>query len=1010
MTNPHIQGFRILKSFIIAALFTGIVFGCSAQLSASEERFSPQAAGYMERARTMSEAGNYTGAIDQLRHIQTERISLSSQMQEEFQYLLADAFYNRGDKECIQMLRTFKSDFPASTHALDASLKIGNYFFFRHQWPEALQEYETIDTNRLNRELKPLYSYRTALCQIKTGHFAEARKSLQALAHANGFHEAYLFYSAYLDYIDGNYDKAYNLFAKVTSPERGLQAGYYMTQIDFTRGKFKEVAERGEKLLRQEIDPELAPELNRITGLALFKSGYISKAKTYLGHYLEICPGTPAPDAVYSLGVCDYEEGNFTQAAERFASLTELNDELGQSAWLFLGQCDVKDGNDDAAAMAFEKAARMDFDRNVSETALYNYVAALTRGGNVPFSSSADMLEGFTKLYPNSDYTQKVEAYLAKAYYNDRNYAKALENIEKIKRPSADILTAKQKVLYQLGVEAMANGKIQDATNLFARSLQLASHDPKLALQTQLWYGDALYATGNFSKAENAYNAFIKGEGRSSNRTLALYNLAYSLYQQDKYQQSSQAFRNAIDASPKLPSPLLTDANVRLGDCLYYTGAYKEAKNSYAKAISAEATDADYASYRHAVMLGLEGDTNGKINELSQLSSKYPDSKWIPNALMEKALTFESLDRHTEAAEAFNQLADAYPRTMQARKAMLNLALTYSKAGNMLQACDTYKDIIRTWPSSEEAELANADLKKHYATTGALTDYAAFLRSVPEAKQLNADEMEQLAFDGAETAFAENPDNISLLQNYVREYPDGKYLSQALLDIATTLRLNSKYSEAEETLAQLIAKRPHSAQYNEALLAQAEILENNLPGRKSEAFSKYQELGNSADPDFTAEAYAGMARTSDNPSVMLENARKARNSGGISGEEADKLQLIEAEALLLSDNRKESLQLLGTLSHNPNSEAGAKAAVRLAELYLEDKDYSRAEKLMLNFTEQGTPHQYQLAKGFILLADAYHGLKKNSLAREYLISLKDNYPGNEPEIRNAIESRLKSYK
>ncbi len=60
-----------------------------------------------------------------------------------------------------------------------------------------------------------------------------------------------------------------------------------------------------------------------------------------------------------------------------------------------------------------------------------NYVAALTRGGKVPFSSSVDMLEGFIKLYPNSEYTPKVEEYLATAYYNERNYTKALASIER---------------------------------------------------------------------------------------------------------------------------------------------------------------------------------------------------------------------------------------------------------------------------------------------------------------------------------------------------------------------------------------------------------------------------------------------------------------------------------------------------------------------------------------------------------------------------------------------------
>lgn len=1000
----------LLNTSLIAAGLICTSTHASAQVSASEDRFSPQASGYLERARTMSAEGNYTGAIDQLREITTEHIQLPPAVQEEYVFLLANALYERNDKECLRLLNEFRRDYPASPLALEASLKVADYYLFHHQWADALNEYRALDFARLNKDEKLLYSYRLALSEIKTGHFQEARRSLQAIANARQYQDAYNFYSAYLDYIAGDYDKAYGLFAKVKSGEKGLESVYYMTQIDYIRGKYDEVAKKGKSLILKLTDPELAPELNRITGLSLFKTGETAEALPYLKRYYDTREGSPAPDAVYAIGVCEYNNGDYESAAEKFSTLTELNNDIAQSAWLFLGQCDMKNGNDDAAAMAFEKAARMDFDRNVSETALYNYAAALTRGGKVPFASSADMLEGFIKLYPNSEYTPLVEGYLAVAYYNDQNYTKALENIEKIRKPSKEILAAKQKVLYQLGIEAISNGRAQDAVKYFSRSLELASYDRSLALQTQLWYGDALYATGNFQKAQSAYSAFVKDEKASQNKTLALYNLAYSQYQLEKYGEAATTFRKALDAKPVLPKALEADAYIRMGDCLYYSGNYKSAQTAFAKAIEMGAADADYASFRHAVMRGLGGDINGKINELSQLNAKYPNSKWVPNALMEKAMTYQALDRNKEAAEAFDQLASSYPQTAQARKAMLNLAFTYSKAGDNLKAADTYKEIIRTWPSSEEADVANTDLRKYYSSVGAMQEYAAFLKSVPEAKQLDADEMEQIAFDGAETAYAENPDNIKALQVYVSEYPDGKYLAQALLDIASSQRANNRFSEAEESLAKLITSRPHSAQYPEALLSRAEILEYDLPGRSADAAECYRLLEKSGNRDFLADAYAGIVRTASDPDVVIEYASKARNAGGVASDVAEEMSLYEANALMKKGQTEKGLETLAVLAENPASEAGAKAAVALGRYYIDNKRYAEAEKAMTNFTETGTPHQFELAQGFIILADAYHGLGKTYLAKEYLQSLKENYPGNEPEISNAIAQRLKSYK
>lgn len=999
-----------MNKFIISLIAAVSATTASAQVSASPGRFSPLAAGYLERARTMLSSGNYPGVIDQLNELNTKGIILNQTEKEEYVFMLARAYYERGDAECVTLLRNFIRDYPASTHALEARLSVGDYFFFHHLWPDALTEYDGIDFDRLNREDFALYTYRHALTQIKTGHYAEARQSLKALKENRLYREAYTFYTAYLDYIDGDYDKAYTGFSKVRSGEKGLEAAYYMTQIDYNRREYDRVAAKGQELLRSLSDPELAPELNRITGLSFFKLGDYQQAKVFLKKYTSLIDGSPAPDAIYALAVADYADGDYSAAAEKFATLTELDNDLAQSAWLYLGQCDVKTGNDDAAAMAFEKAARMDYDRNVSEVALYNYVAALTRGGKVPFSSSVDMLEGFIKLYPNSEYTPKVEEYLATAYYNERNYTKALASIEKIRRPSKDVLAAKQKILYELGIESMTNGRPQEASVFFNRSLELASHDRRLAAQTHIWLGDAEYSQGNYAKASAAYNTFLKSENNSSNRTLALYNLAYSEYQQEKYAAAAREFAKALAASPALPATLKADAVTRMADCQYYTGDYRTARDTYARAKAENASDADYASYRHAVMLGLDGDVNGKIKELSEIENNFPDSKWMPNVLLEKALTYEAIDRNDKAADAFSRLASRYPKSVQARKAMINLALTYSKAGKMEQAADTYKEIIHTWPSSEEASIANDDLRKYYASRGELPQYAEFLRGVPEAKQLDADEMEQLAFDSAETAYAGNIEDITLLRNYVRDYPDGKYLAPVLLDIATSLQSSGKFVEAEETLAHLAEARPHSVQYPEALLLRAEILENDIPGRASEATDVYKALANTGETDFMADAYAGIARTSQSDSERIEYARKARNNGGIGADQAEEMQLVEALAMLRSGNTEEALDMLSSLAANPAGIAGAKAAVELGQYYIDNKDFTNAEKVLLEFTEAGTPHEFQLARGFILLADAYKGQGKAYLAKEYLQSLRENYPGNEPEILNAIKSRLNALK
>ena len=156
----------------------------------------------------------------------------------------------------------------------------------------------------------------------------------------------------------------------------------------------------------------------------------------------------PQLSTLYILGVSRYKEGDTEGAIKDLTPVTACNDAMGQSAYLYIGQCYLRQGNVNSALLALEKAYRMDYDRNVQETAFYNYAVARMEGGRTPFGSSVTMFEDFLRRYPDSRYAPEVQEYLITGYMTDNNYEKALASINKIKRPSKAIQAAKQRVLY----------------------------------------------------------------------------------------------------------------------------------------------------------------------------------------------------------------------------------------------------------------------------------------------------------------------------------------------------------------------------------------------------------------------------------------------------------------------------------------------------------------------------------------------------------------------------------
>jgi tetratricopeptide (TPR) repeat protein len=100
---------------------------------------------------------------------------------------------------------------------------------------------------------------------------------------------------------------------------------------------------------------------------------------------------------------------------------------------------------------------------------------------------------------------------------------------------------------------------------------------------------------------------------------------------------------------------------------------------------------------------------------------------------------------------------------------------------------------------------------------------------------------------------------------------------------------------------------------------------------------------------------------------------------------------------------------LMALADNTQSEAGAQAAYELAKIHYDNGDLDEARETLDKLIDNDTPHHYWLAKGFILLCDIYHKQGMNQDAIDTLRSLKNNYPGQEGEIFNEIDTRLSQW-
>lgn len=988
------------KKYILATTIAVAISGSNAFARLN----SPDPDGYLARGIEMYHDHNYIGCIDQM----TQAVKQHGASETSDAYI-ALAAVAQGQADALDLLRAFLDHYPRSLMRPRIQAAIGDYYFSQGRYGEALAEYHKVPDGSLSGSVYEGFIYRKAFANIKIGEYDAAEQGFLALASSSRYSNESRFYRGYIAYCRKDYDKALDLFRKtVKDSAPANRTDYYIAQIYFAKGDYSKALSLSRKMLKDNIDPDFRPEMLRIAGESLYNLDSGSEAVTYLRQYADAVD-SPLPSTLYILGVSQYNDGDYQAAIESLGPVTEVDDRIAQSAYLYIGQSALKLAQSDLALMAFDKACKMDYDSDLKETALYNYAVAKTHGGRVPFGSSVELFEDFLRQYPRSRYASSVQEYIVTGYMTDNNYESALRSIENISSPSASILKAKQRVLFTLGSRDLASGNASQALSRFKEAKMLAAQDKDIARECDLWIGDCYYRQGKYSQASSSYSAYISASSASTvNRPLAYYDLGYSRFGEKRYDDALSAFDKAIKSPGNLSKATIADAYNRVGDCYYYSNRFSNAAANYDKAYELNPSAGDYALFQKGMMRGLARDYSGKIEIIDHMIESYPSSGLVPSALLEKAESYVALDNHQKAIAVYKQLVEQYPSTAQGRNGYLQLAITNLSVGNRKAAIEAYRQVISSYPTSEEARVASDDLKRIYADDGNLDEYARFIASVPNAPRLDASEIDNLTFEAAEKAYLADNGTAKLVQ-YIEKYPNGANESQALYYLASDAAAKGNDDDALRYSSHLVEKYPDAEAAEDILAIKGDV--EFRQGKGEDALATFRQLERRASA--TANIHAarlGIMRVSrdlgQHASVVAAADRLLASSASSSAEITE-IRFSRAYALHALDKTDEAVEIWTDLASNPDDLYGAKSAFYLAKHHYDAKQYGKAEKTINAFIDANTPHQYWLARGFILLSDIYSAQGKDYEAREYLKSLKSNYPGSETDIQDMINQRLK---
>ena len=952
---------------------------------------------------------NYSGCIDKLEAYKQH--STDADLIQEADYMLVYSAYEQGRPNAVELLKDYLDVYPASRHADEVNFLIGSAHFGQGEYQKAIFWFNESNIDMLSPEQQEAYCFRLAYSLLQIGDMEKARGYFARIEQiGTKYREASTYYVAYIDYATGKYNNALVEFTRLKDlPDYKERSLYYITQIYFIQNKYEKVISEGKELLASYPDSENNSEVYRIMGNAYYHLGNEDQAINMLSKYVS-STDSPLRGDLYILGVCYYNKGNYSSAVNALGRTVRENDALSQNAYLYLGQSYLKLKDKNNARMAFEAAATSSFDKQVKEAAMYNYALLIHETAFTGFGESVTIFEDFLNDFPNSKYADKVNDYLVEVYLTTKNYQAALNSIDKIKHPSTKILEAKQDILFQLGTQAFTNMELDKAVDLFSRAISLGAYNLESRNDAYFWRGESYYRQGEYNKAISDYRTYLNNTRQRNTDMYALahYNLGYSYFKLKEYGEALNRFRQYVNLESNQQTPAYADAYNRIGDCLFHNRQFAMAEENYTRAAQLQPSAGDYSVYQKGFLLGLQKDYKGKISVMDRLIREFPESQYVDDALFEKGRSYVLLDNNQAAAASFEQLMRDFPQSSLARKAGVQLGLIYFNDNQPEKAADAYKSVISNYPGSEEAKVALQDLKSVYIELNDINSFAAYANSLGGNVRFEVSEQDSLTYLAAEKLFmrGDNEGARRSLTNYLQTFPQGAFSSNANFYLASIAFAKKDLEEAKR-LFSLVLESGDTKFREESWARKAEIeyLDKGFAAAM-ESFKHLQAVAEN--PENKEAAKLGLMRCAEligQPQEALLAANDLLKEPKLSPEIMSEARYVRAKAYISLKQENKALADLKEISKDTRTIHGAEAKYLLAQLYYDNKDDKNAETVLMNFIENGTPHQYWLARGFILLADIYIRQGDDFQARQYLTSLQNNYKGDD-EIAAMIEDRL----
>ena len=432
---------------------------------------------------------------------------------------------------------------------------------------------------------------------------------------------------------------------------------------------------------------------------------------------------------------------------------------------------------------------------------------------------------------------------------------------------------------------------------------------------------------------------------------------------------------------------------------------------AYNKAIDMKGIDADYAFFQKGLSYGFVARNEKKIEDLTKFVATYPKSKYADDALYEIGNTYVTEKQTDKAIAAYDRLITDYKTSSYVSKAIMRQALIYYNAEKDEQALAKFKKVVAEFPNTPEAMEAVTTARLIYVDNGRTDEYAAWVKTLSFVDISDSD-LDNTAFEAAEKQYLQNNTKqaISSLSSYVAKFPNGISSLKANFYLA-----QSYYAEGLETNAipnyEFVISKSRSEFTEQALarLSQIHLKKNDY----AKAIPVLKRLETEADfPQNVTFAQSNLMKAyydqEDYANAVVYADKVLANNKTEDRVKSD-AQIIVARSAIKTNNEPKAKEAYAKLQTIAKGELAAEALYYDAYFKNKDGKYDASNTAVQKLSKDYSGYKYFGAKGLVVMAKNFYGLKDSFQATYILESVIKNFTAY-PEVVTEAQTQLNTIK